>query len=263
MKRLTILASLVSLALAVSGCAIIDELFAMQAADSVDLAENESALSTTALEGVDETTTPAEAAQISVDNLGIYLQPAGCAVGTIDLAEPNRVSWEIDDCTGPFGFVTIHGTVEVVYTAIPDGIRAEYSGTGVKFNQATMDLDASSELTFVGQTRHRSVTTHSKGFGARGHEIEREGTYELSWDIATHCLRLDGTWESRVDNKRWTTSVSDWERCEGECPKAGGQIQFVGGIRNVTVTLNYDGSDAVAWSSSRGSSGSLALNCVE
>ncbi len=246
-----------------SDCAIVDEFLAMQAADSVDLAQNESSLSTTTMDGIDQNTTPGQAAEKSVENLGVYYTPAGCAVGTIDNEDPSKVTWELDHCTGPYGFVTITGTINAQYSSITDGIKVHYTGTGVQFNKAIMDLDTSVEVTMDGTKKNRAITTHTKGVGPRGNEVERDGTYQLSWDWDSGCLSLDGGWETRVDNKSWTTTVTNWERCENECPKSGGKIEFVGGIRNVTVTLDFDGSDHVAWKSSRGSSGSIALECSE
>ncbi len=246
-----------------SSCAIVDELLAMQAADSVDLAQNESSLSSTTMDGLEQDTTPEQAAEKSVQNLGLYYKPAGCAVGTIDSQDSSKVTWELDHCTGPFGFVTITGTINAQYSSITDGVKVHYTGTGVKFNKAVMDLDTDVELTFDGTTRNRSVTTHTKGLGPRGNDVERQGTYQLTWDWDSHCLGLDGSWDTMVDNKTWSTTVTNWERCENECPKSGGKIEFKGGIRNVTVTLDFDGSDHVAWESSRGSSGSIALDCSE
>ena len=260
-KILRTCVSVLALTVFATGCGIVDELLAEQAADSVDLAQNESALSTAAMEGVDETTTPDEAATIAIDNAGIYFKPAGCAVGTIDPLEPNKISWEINGCTGPYGFVTISGTVDVEYTAIPGGLQAHYSGQGVQFNQSVMDIDTTAKRTFVGTGRTLDVITHSSGVGSRGHQIQRDGEYLITWDIETNCLGMDGAWQTKVDNKTWNTTIDNWERCEGECPKSGGHIEFEGGMRDVTVTIDYDGSPNAAWKSSRGSSGSLDLNC--
>ena len=54
-------------------------------------------------------------------------------------------------------------------------------------------------------------------------------------------------------------TLTDFEACLGSCPQ--GSIEYYGGIRDVTITVTFDGSDQAQWSSSKGPEGTLPLFC--
>jgi hypothetical protein len=179
------------------------------------------------------------------------------------LASAHQVTLTINDCTGPYGMVHMSGTVFVNYEPIDSGIQAQITANDLKLNNATLTLASTAKLTLDGTDRILIVTTDSTGTGPRGNSITRSGSYELAWDFTTDCVSLGGDWTTYINNRNWVTAVTGYERCGAGCPKDGGRITYSGGIRNVTVTVDFDGSDQAAWASSRGSSGAVLLGCAD
>lgn len=235
-----------------------DAAFAEEAADSVETGESESALLVAATDAVGASMTAEEAATAAAGAVDQRFSPAGCAVAEV---QGTTVLYTLTDCTGPFGVARIDGSVQVTFSVASDGLHATIAGSGVSARGATLELDADALYTESGTARTLTVNTAGTATGPRGRQVERSGSYTVSWDAAAQCASLDGAWSTEAGARTWSTEVSGLQRCADQCPAAGGRIEHTGGVQGVTITIEFDGSDTASWSSSRGQSGTIDLMC--
>jgi hypothetical protein len=258
--RMNLLAYLIPIAL-LSGCGGADPLGESSvsgALDSSDDTANESALMIATTDGTEAAASSNEAAQMATAQAKTWWQPAACVSATAQL---NVVTYQLSNCTGPYGLVHVTGSVVVTYTKQADGIHAAASASALEVNGATMNLDSQATYTVTGSARKLVVATDGSGTGPRGTQITRHGSYTLGWDDASECASLDGAWSTGIGSDTWSTSIAGYAQCKGHCPTSG-TLSHTGGFSKVTVTVAFDGSGAARWSTSRGRSGTIALFCL-
>lgn len=234
------------------------DVYAEQAVDSTDVSSNEAAILYAGTESAGPEMTAEEAATAAWTNAGVFWQPAGCITATQDGL---TVTYEVNDCTGPFGLVHVTGTVVVVYSLDGDGLHAVATADDLQVNQASMDIDATGVLHWEGTTRVLDVTTNGQGTGPRGNTFTRSGDYTATWDSGSECFGLDGSWSTTIGARRWSTDVVAFEKCGDSCPAEGGHVSYHGGLSGVTIDVDFDGSAEASWETSNGRSGTLALYC--
>ncbi len=256
-------------ALAVVGCGRMST-DAEDAADAVDTTEstsNESALMD--LTAVDSSVsmcsfTSEQVADAALRRLKSNVKAESCVVAT---QTGNAVDYAMTACTGKWGRVSVTGTVHVAYTANSDcSVDAVATGTGIKVNKATVDLDATAHFTRdAAGVEKIVVTTRSKGAGENV-QLDHSGNYTVIRDLGTGelCRSLEGNWSTNWSAARGTattsTSATGIKKCGDACPAAGGSVVHHGfGGRVVTVT--FDGTSVAQWQSSKGKSGTLNLDC--
>lgn len=186
----------------------------------------------------------------------------GCVTATRNL---NVVTYVMVDCTGPYGLVTVSGTMVVTYTRQADGsIRADAAGTGLQVNQGTLDLSAVAIYSRNAAGLETAVVeTHGTGTGPRGNTGVRTGNYVVTRDQAAACVTLEGTWSTVWNgnaNATTSTEVTGLKKCSASCPAAGGLITHTG-IFGKVLTVTLDGSSVAAWSTTGGKSGTVNLDC--
>lgn len=253
--------SVVSLSLFVFACGRVEEMDDAEDADeSAAVTTAESALTT---ELSDEVTQPvslsaADLAKAASVRVGSRLQPAGCLVTTVNGA---TVTYTMADCTGPYGLVHVSGVLTAVYSRASMGeVSVVITGSGIKANQATFDVNSTVKASQAAGVRRAEVVCDSSGTGARGGGITRQGTYTVTYEPTTQCVTLNGTWQTRVGLRTASTVVSGYARCKGACPATGGSIAHTT-VRSATVTVTYDGTSTASWATSGGRSGTVALRC--
>lgn len=255
--RTTTLAYLLPLVLA--GCGGADGLGDVSGAlDSSDGTANESALMIATTDGTQSATSANEAAAMGAAQARSWWQPSTCVTATAQL---NVVTYQLSNCTGPYGLVHVTGSVAVTYTKTASGVHAAAVATGLDVNGATMSLASQADYSVAGTQKQLVVATDGSGTGPRGNAITRHGAYTLTWDDATDCGALDGSWSTGIGSATWSTSISGYAQCKGHCP-SGGTLSHTGGLSGVTVTVRFDGSADARWSTSRGRSGTIALFCA-
>jgi len=256
-------------ALAVVGCGRMST-DAEEAADAVETTEstsNESALMD--LTAVDSSVsmcsfTSEQVASAALRRLQNNVKASSCVVAT---QTGNAVDYVMTACTGKWGRITVTGTVHVVYTANADcSVDAVATGTGIKVNKATVDLDATAHFTRDANGVEKiAVSTRSKG-GGENVQLDHTGNYTVIRDMGTGvlCRSLDGSWSTNWSAARGmattSTTATGIQKCGDACPAAGGTVVHNGfGGRVVTVT--FDGSNVAKWESSKGKSGTVDLEC--
>jgi hypothetical protein len=185
-------------------------------------------------------------------------QPAGCATVS---ASGTTLTYSFSECTGRLGLVHVSGPLVAQLSDGSDGVHIAVSGTGLRANRATLDLDATGLLGSDGAKCKLVVNTNGRGTTARGNTFTRVGSYTVERDPASACVSLDGQWQLDLSIGRTrSTTVTGLLRCADACPAAGGTIVHTG-LLGRTATVTFDGSDVASWTSSTGRSGTVELAC--
>ena len=252
---------LMSLAIAAAGCvgASSDSAVAEDADESASVTSTESALTAELSDEVAQpmsATTEQLAADATVRVPKAFL-PSSCVVAV--QAGP-KVTYTLTNCTGPFGLVTVSGTLVATYSRTNSGaVQAVITGTGLKANKSTIDVNATVIATKSGSTKSADVTSSASGTGPRGIALSRDGQYTVTYDSETSCATVNGSWKTDVGSRSSSTTVTNYARCKGACPTSGTIVHDT--PRNTSVTVTYSGAETAAWSTSAGRSGTVNLAC--
>jgi hypothetical protein len=170
----------------------------------------------------------------------------------------STVTVTYNDCTGPRGLVHVSGelalSVEVSSTGV---IEVHGSATAFRVNGATLEIDTDATYAVSGSERTLTVHTAGAGTGARGNTVEHEGDYTITWDSASLCGSIVGTWSTELGTRSRSNQV-DVSRCAGGCPTGSIVHEFRTGA---SVTVTFDGTPTASWSASTGAGGTFALAC--
>ena len=157
--RTNLLACLIPLGL-LAGCggmgATSDSASVSAALDSNDQTANESALMLATTSGTEGAGSANAAAVMAGAQAKTFWQPAGCVTAT---QVNNVVTYQLSDCTGPYGLVHVSGSVVVTYGADASGIHADAVANNLAVNGATMNLDSHADYTVNGTAKKLVVAT--------------------------------------------------------------------------------------------------------
>ncbi|MDC0748083.1 hypothetical protein [Polyangium mundeleinium] len=259
-------ASIVGLLLAAAACGPATEsedesVDVEQALDAFDVSQNEAALVVAAIARLDpKNANPDLAAVKAAATAGLVFRPADCVTST---RKDNTVNYLLAGCVGPFKTGKLDGTLDVVFSVGATGLHALASARDLRASRAILDIDSEGffSLDPDGETRRLVVEASGEGQGPRGHRIERAGEYTVTWNATEKCATFEGDFETRAGTRVFRTAVSDFARCAGECPAAGGEIVHEKKDLGISIRITFDGSAVASWSSSRGKSGTIPLFC--
>jgi len=229
------------------------------AVDSADSASAEGNVMMAAIDGTDTSalaavTGDAIAIRIAA-NITARYQPAGCATVTQAGAAIKVV---YNDCTGPRGLVHVTGELDLAVAVSTQGtITVHATSSDLKVNGADLEVDATGAYAVSGTAHSLAVTTSGTGSGPRGLAVDHEGSYTVSWDTASQCHSIAGSWSTDIGARTRSNDVN-LSRCAGGCPTGTVTHRFLGG-KSITVT--FDGTATAAWTASTGASGTVALGC--
>lgn len=227
--------------------------------DSVEMSNQEAALAAATTSNAEAAQSGEDVAESAAKNANKSFAPADCVTAT---REGNTVTYKLDHCTGPFGYVATTGTIDAVYTVEDENtVTADITGDDLQVNQATMNLDATADYEESGEDATLDVETRSTGETQRGKRIERTGTYTVAWTLGSQCRSLDGNWETSIGRAAWTTDVTNYEKCKDKCPADGGKVVWTGERRNRSLTVEFDGDTDANWENDRGRTGTVDLVC--
>src|SRR5262249_13096668 len=169
----------------------------------------------------------------------------------------STVTFTFNNCTGPRGLIHVTGTLTVEYSIDLAGIHAHATANDFFVNDSTIDLDATATYNISGRQNHLSVDPHSSGTGPLGHIVSHSGSYTVDWNDS--CFTLNGNWSTTARGTTRSTTVTNFTRCEGFCPQAGGSIAHT--FRTgVTLTIIFNGATAT-WTDGT-HSGTIRLTCL-
>lgn len=232
---------------------------AVTAIDSTESAEAEGNLMLASIDGSELVTftaaTPEQIATRIAANAAARWNPSGCATVARAAAQ---VTITYRDCTGPRGLIHVTGAMVLTVTAATTGaITVHGTSTDMQVNRAVIDVDATATYAVAGTAHSLTVSTAGTGTGPRGNPIEHHGDYTVTWDTATQCHTVDGSWQTDLGVRERANDVS-LRRCAGGCPTGTVTHHFLGGA---ALTVTFDGTATARWTSSRGGSGTTPLGC--
>jgi hypothetical protein len=251
--------------LVAGGCARKDSVdldSAAAAVDSSDGVDNEGNVMMAVTDGADMAfqgaITADQAATRIAANVALRWIPSSCA--TVSQSGAN-ITIKYDDCTGPRGLLHVTGELDLVVSVTAAGAVevAGQSNGDLQVNNASIAFDVTATYTNNGTSRTLAVQTHGDGTGPLGNTIDHQGNYTITWDAT--CRMIDGSWSTEFSNTTTSATRSNdvnLTRCAGGCPT--GTVVH-NGLRGVTTTLTFDGSNVATWSTSTGRSGTLNLPC--
>ena len=230
---------------------------AESAIDSSDSVGSESDLMAATMDGAEVTgVLPATADQIAVRiaaNIALRW-PGNCATVTQTGANLTIV---YNDCTGPRGLLHVSGELDVAISVSDTAITAHATSSDMQINRAHLVIDATATYVVAGTTKTLTVATDGSGTGPRGNEIEHQGNYTITWDPASQCRTIAGSWRTDLGTRERSNDV-DLSRCGGGCPTGTLTHHFLAGA---SLTITFDGTATAVWSTSTGRSGTIALGC--
>ena len=177
--------------------------------------------------------------------------PRSCLTVTSDSAT-KTVTYVFDSCAGPNGILKLTGTMIPTYEVSPDKLVFNITGTNLIVNQSTVDWSARAEVTASGAARTMVWHGTLSGETARGKAFDRTNDSTLSWRLAERCLALSGVSEGHVRGRYLRTEVTDFKRCQGSCPEAGGRIT-ISNEAKVKVEIRFDGTSRATYATPKGS----------
>jgi hypothetical protein len=187
---------------------------------------------------------PEEAAKRVAERPTRGLHPEGCATRT---REGNVVTLKLDKCTGPFGKVTLEGSLVATFSkASANDLHVDIvAADGTTANGRELTYAAQADVRFEGTGR--TVTYHGRSSGTtkRGKSFSRETNLSIVADLATHCAEIDGTSKGSVGRYDINLTIEGFKGCRDACPTAGLARATVDGpfVKNASVEVTFDGSD--------------------
>lgn len=237
------------------------------AESAVDSEESASSEGDMMMAAVDDSDSASAQASLTADSVSATIaahiaarySPAGCAVVS---QTGDTIKTTYNDCTGPRGLLHVSGELDLAVTVTTaGGITVHATGTELKVNGATLDVDATGTYTVTGTGHTLSVKSTGTGTGPRGRNIDHEGNYTISWDTATQCHTIDGAWSTDIGLLNRSNNVQ-LSRCAAGCPTGTVVHNYLG---NRTLTITFDGTATADWSltggSGGGANGTVSLSC--
>lgn len=191
------------------------------------------------------------------------LQPPGCVTVTANPATKTN-TYVFADCTGPWGLVHLNGTVTVTYaSSAPNQLTLSFSAQGFKINGATItQWTATADITANGTMRTMKWDGSFTGTTANGRDFERQNHKQLAWSVGSGCLGISGYSEGTVTGHRLKTTITDYNRCRGECPEAMSDIDVLNEDNGKEVNVLYNGGRSATVTLKGSNGGSTTINLV-
>ncbi|MBX3262773.1 MAG: hypothetical protein KIS78_06750 [Labilithrix sp.] len=209
---------------------------------------------------------PLEGGDLEARGLGdgaraIYF-PRGC-LDVVDDATAKTATYTFDRCLGPNGLRAVSGVVTASYRVEADRLHLELRASGFSVNRATVDWTATAEITAGGADRTMSWRAELSGATARGRAFRRTNEHTIGWKLGEPCIRLDGTSEGEVGERRIRTQLENLRRCRRACPDPGGRIIVTDLATDARYELRYDGTNQATFIGPRGNEVAVPLACAQ
>ncbi|HEX7667646.1 MAG TPA: hypothetical protein VF407_24125, partial [Polyangiaceae bacterium] len=238
---------------------------AVDGTDVNDVESQSSALTAAFTLGTGDFTHPVASVK-AASNVAGFFTPQSCIVADADL-DALTVKYTLSGCTGPWGLVKVSGVVTVVYSASTDGsgLALDVTGTALEFDTSRAkhgkaNLHATATATSNGGAREMKWNASLDGTTARGNAFTRDADWDVTWQVGESCIALDGTAQGQVNNRGLKTDVTSYQRCQGECPAAGGVIT-ISNDAGQQISLTFDGSAKATFTAADDQQTQIDLAC--
>lgn len=177
--------------------------------------------------------------------------PKGCLTVTSDDAA-KTVTYDFADCAGPNGIFRIRGRVVATYATAPGMLTLNLVGNDLQVNRSTVDWTAHAEISSAGLAREMHWQGTLSGTTARGKTFSRTNTKDVTWRFGERCYGVSGVSEGKVHDRFLRTEITDFRRCQGACPEAGGKIT-ISNAAKLKVEITFDGTAQATYTTPKGS----------
>jgi len=177
--------------------------------------------------------------------------PRNCLTVTSDEAA-KKVTYGFANCFGPNGIAKITGQIVATYEASAGKLVLNLVGTDLHVNKSVIDWSATAEITADGLARSMRWKGSLSGVTGRGKEFSRTNEKLITWRFGERCFGLEGVSEGNVRGRYLRTEISDFRRCQGSCPEAGGRIT-ISNEAKLKVEILFDGTNKATYTSPKGS----------
>jgi hypothetical protein len=165
-------------------------------------------------------------------------------------------------CTGPYGLVSVDGTLTVGYSApsstelkLSFSITEPFTLTGAGGKHATIDAwAATADITASGSdlsTRTLQWNGRLSGTTRRGTAFDHSSTWMVSWTVGGDCISESGSSSGTAGALSVTTTVTDFQACADSCPAAGSEITITDTTDSASYDLTY-GKDTATYTDPAG-----------
>jgi hypothetical protein len=178
--------------------------------------------------------------------------PRNCLTVTPDAAA-QTVTYTFDDCAGPNGIFKIRGTIVATYTTVPGKLTLQLVGNDLLVNRSTVDWTATAEITNTGAAREMRWKGALSGVTPRGKTFSRTNEKVVTWRFGERCFGVSGVSEGKVRDRYLRTEITDFRRCQGACPEAGGRIT-ISNENKLKVEILFDGTSKATYTTPKGQS---------
>lgn len=231
--------------------------------DASEVESQTSALTATLTLSAGNLTDVAQAASDAAETRAFF--SPGCMTTTVDTTA-NVATHVFKSCEGPWGLAHLTGTITVRYAAAtsPDGkpaVKLELEGDALAIGRAAADYRATALIVPDGSSRAMTWNADLTGTTARGRRFARTAAWNVTWTVGESCIDVDGTAEGKVGERTLKTTVTNLQRCRGECPAAGGAVKVIDVKTSDAVTIEYTGGGTALLSSSSGATYEVSLAC--
>ena len=184
------------------------------------------------------------------------LSPAGCVTETQDAASKTN-TYVFDNCTGPWGFVHLKGTVTVQWDVVsPTELKLTYAATNFEINKANIaQWNATADITANGNDRDMVWHGQFNGTTGNGRTFQRVNDKDIKWTVGAQCISIDGQSTGSVTGKNLTTKVITYKRCVAECPEADSEINIHNDDNGNDVDVKFQGGDKADITFTNGANG--------
>lgn len=173
----------------------------------------------------------------------------------------STVTYKFRTCRGPNGLRAVTGDVTARYVAEPTHLHLELTATDLAVNGATVDWTATADISSIGADRNMTWKAQLAGTSAGGRAFARTNEHTVSWKLGEACFMLEGSSQGQVRGREIRSAISNFRRCRGGCPDAGGKIVVTNVTKGKSVELRYDGTSRATFVSPKGRVSSVALLC--
>jgi hypothetical protein len=176
--------------------------------------------------------------------------PKGCLTVTSDSAA-RTVTYDFAGCAGPNGIFKITGRVVATYATAPGMLSLDLVGNDLQINRSSVDWSAHADISSTGLDRQMTWQGTLSGTTARGKTFSRTNTKTVTWRFGERCYGVSGVSEGNVRDRFLRTEITDYRRCQGACPEAGGKIT-ISNAAKVKVEITFDGSSQATYTTPKG-----------
>lgn len=192
------------------------------------------------------------AASAIASRASTYFTPAGCAMAT---ASGSTVTYTFDNCEGSYGLTSVSGAVKLELSESNGQLAFTASSTDLTAGGHPFILDLSGTATRSGNQLTVMMRSHSR---APDIVDARDAQISMTWEQGTGCVTLNGQGSSTRRDMTTTSTITDYRRCQGQCPSSG-KVTVDGTYG--TFTTEFDGSSTVKVRAPDGKTKSFDLQC--